>query len=305
MGRTSARIIPWPMRFNACILIVSVCGLSQLLAQTTPPSSPDQTTPPTSQPTTQPTSQPSSQPPPKSSSTSSSSAAPDQSNRSFVRRFSGGITLTVLGFSSIRGGTNTVTNSSSVSTEYDTTGASSRIGYGLTGQVSVTDHFAVAVGGYFRKIGYQFTTSVTTITNVVEGNTVIPTPSTTSTHEDTRAHAFDFPLVLRYYGKGRHTPGPRWFVEAGGSFRDVTGIRTSLDSTDASGTLTCCTNTPTHPQHNNAIGLVVGAGLQLIDPVGIRVIPGVRYTRWETEVFDSFTTHTQRNQLEATITLSF
>ena len=272
------------MRSKACVLIVSLCGASLLCAQSNPPS-----TPPSGQ----------------TSSSTSSSSAPDKSNTSYVRRFSGGITLSVLGFSSISGGTNTVNVSSSVTNTYMTSNASSRIGYGVTGQVTVTDHFAVTVGGFYRKIGYQLTNSIATTTNVLQGTTVIPTTVTTSTHEDTRTHAYDFPVLLRYYGKGRHAPGPRWFLEGGAAYRDVTHIRSSEDSTDASAVNTCCTFVPPVPQHKTGAGLVVGAGLQLIDPVGIRVIPEVRYTRWQNEVFDAFSTHTQKNQLEASITLSF
>jgi hypothetical protein len=192
-----------------------------------------------------------------------------------------------------------------VSTDYTTSDASSRIGYGLTFQAGVTNHFAIAAGIYLRKIGYQFTTSINTTTNVVEGGTVVPTVTTTSTHDDTRGRLLDVPVMVRYFGKRRHVPGPRWFAEAGASWRDATNFRTSEDSTDATGVVTCCTSVPTAPAHRSAIGYVVGAGLQFIDPFGIRVVPEIRYTRWQQEIFNTFSTHTQQNQLEATFTLSF
>jgi len=44
---------------------------------------------------------------------------------------------------------------------YQTTGASSRIGYGITTQVAVTDRFAVLTGGLSRHAGYQLSTTVT------------------------------------------------------------------------------------------------------------------------------------------------
>jgi hypothetical protein len=222
-----------------------------------------------------------------------------------VRRFSAGATLSVLGLSTIGAGSSTVATSSSVSTDYSTTGASSRIGYGITAQAGLTNHFAVAAGIYLRRIGYQFKTSVNTTTNIVEGGTVVPTTTTTSTHDDTRARLYDIPFVLRYFGKSRHTPGPRWFVEGGGAWRDATNFRTSEDSTDASGVLTCCKSVPTQPAHRNARGFVAGAGFQLIDPFGIRVVPEVRYTRWVNEIFSAFSTHTQKNQVEINFTLSF
>ncbi len=186
-----------------------------------------------------------------------------------------------------------------------TSDASSRIGYGLTFQAGVTNHFAIAAGVYLRKIGYQFTDTTNTTTNVVEGGTVVPTVTTTSTHEDTRGHLIDVPAMLRYFGKSRHTPGPRWFLEAGAAWRDTTHFRTSMDSEDASAVVTCCTFPATVVTHKSAVGYVAGAGIQFIDPFGIRVVPEVRYTRWTEEIFRNLSTHTQQNQLEANITLSF
>ena len=274
------------MRSKVSIVVVCLCGVSLLFAQNPPPS---QSTPP-------------SQTPPSSSTSTSSS---DKSTANFIRRFSVGATLSVLGLTTVSGGSQTVATTSSVSDTYNTSDASSRIGYGLTFQAGVTDHFAIAAGVYLRKIGYQFTNTINTTTNVVEGGTVVPTVTTTSTHEDTRGHLIDVPLMLRYFGKSRHTPGPRWFVEAGAAWRDATHFRSSMDSTDASSVTTCCTFPATVVSHRNAVGYVVGAGLQFIDPFGIRVVPEVRYTRWMDQVFNNLSTHTQANQVEANITLSF
>jgi hypothetical protein len=282
------------MRSKACILIVCVCGASLLCAQSNPP--------PASSP---PTSSSADQNKPPASSTSTSSSSADQNKGNFVRRFSAGVTLSVLGFSLIGGGSSSVNTSSTVVTQYNTKGASGRIGYGITAQAAITDHFAISAGAFLHRIGYQFTTTVTTTTNVLQGSIVIPVTSTTSSHEDTRARLLDIPVLLRYYGKSRHTPGTRWFVEGGGAWRDVRNIKTSVDTADVNGVVSCCTFTPAQPAHRNARGIVGGTGLQLIDPLGIRVIPEFRYTRWVTDTFSNLTTSTQRNQLEASLTLSF
>jgi hypothetical protein len=269
------------MRSKTYILIVCVCGASLLCAQSNPP--------PASSP---PTSSSADQNKPPASSTSTSSSA-DQNKGNFVRSFSAGLTLSVLGFSPIGGGSSSVNTSATVVTQYNTTGASERIGYGITAQAALTDHFAISAGAFLHKVGYQFTTTVTTTTNVLQGGIVIPITSTTSSHEDTRARLLDIPVVLRYYGKGRHTPGPRWFVEGGGAWRDVRNIKTSVDTADINGVVSCCTFTPAQPAHRNARGIVGGTGLQLIDPLGIRVIPEFRYTRWLTDTFSNLTTSTQ------------
>jgi hypothetical protein len=264
------------------------CAEGQQAPQSTQPDAP-QNTPPAS-------------PPSAGTSSSSSSSAPAPKSE---RRFSAGLTLSVLGLSLIKGATSTVDNTSEISTEYQTTGASSRIGYGVTIQARLTDHFYVNLGGLLRRMGYQLTTTVSTTTISVLNGTTYPSTSTTSTHEDTRARLIDIPFLVRYYGTGKRPTSPRWFLEAGGAWRLANDIRTSLDSTDASGTVTCCTFTPTVPQHRSSVGAVVGAGIQFVDEFGIHVVPEVRYTRWINPTFDNLTTVSQRNQVEAAISLTF
>jgi len=210
-----------------------------------------------------------------------------------------------MGLALIPGATSTVNNTSEISTQYQTTGASERLGYGLTVQARVAGHFYVDLSALLRRIGYQLTTTVSTTTTSVLNGTSFPVTSTTSTHEDTRARLIDVPLLLRYYGTGKRPRSPRWFVEAGGSWRLANDVRTSIDSTDASGNLTCCTTTATVPKHSSAIGMVAGAGIQLMDEFGIKLVPEFRYTRWVNPIFDNLTTNTQRNQIEAAISLTF
>ena len=59
------------------------------------------------------------------------------------------------------------------------------------------------------------------------------------------------------------------------------------------------------PAHRVSLGAVVGVGFQLIDDVGVRVVPGVRFTRWFSNAFDSPPTRSAKSQLEATIALTF
>jgi Outer membrane protein beta-barrel domain len=238
----------------------------------------------------------------------SSSSAKDQEG-TYVRRISGGITLSVLGLVPIKAGnssnTSQVNSATTLTTNDSTTGKSSRIGYGVTAQVAINDHFALAVGAYLRRIGYDFTSTLTTdVTTFVNGASGT-TETTTSTTESTRARLLDVPIMLRFYFKNRHAPGPRFFVEGGGAWRDLRSGSSSLSSTDNTGTVSCCTSSAVQPAHRNARGFLGGAGAQFIDPFGIRVMPEVRYTRWVSPIFDNATTHNQRNQVEVDLTLSF
>jgi len=205
----------------------------------------------------------------------------------------------------VPGATSTVNNSTEISTQYQTTGASERIGYGLTFQVRITEHFYVDLSGLLRRIGYQFNTTVSTTTTSVLNGTTFPVTTTTSTHEDTRARLIDIPVLLRYYGTGKRPNSPRWFLEAGGAYRLANGIRTSTDTTDASDVNTCCTFTAAVPKNRNSEGVVVGAGLQFKDEFGIKVVPEFRYTRWMRPIFENLTTVTNDNQIEGDISLTF
>ena len=163
----------------------------------------------------------------------------------------------------------------------------------------------MAVGGFLRRMGYiESNTQTTTVTTFINGVAQTTTTST-STRVDVRARVIDVPIMLRWYGKGRHTPGARWFIEGGGAWRDVENIRSSLGSTDTTGASTCCTVSHIQPAHKNARGFGAGVGAQFIDPFGIRVVPEVRYIRWTTPIFNDATTRTQKNQVEAELTLSF
>jgi hypothetical protein len=234
----------------------------------------------------------------------SSAPKPEIKRPVYVRRFSLGATLSVLGFSPIpKKEVNIVTTGPAVDSLYTTTPASQRIGYGVTAQIAVTERFAVNASLLMRRAGYQMDS------NIIEG-TDIPSTSAderrfTTRHEDTRVKFADLPVLIRYYGKDRHEAGPRWFVEGGVVLRRARDVRTSVYSRVGAGETTCCDFNQAPLNKRTARGAMVGAGFQLIDQIGIRVVPEVRYTRWVSESFSRFSTVSRRNQLEGMISLTF
>jgi hypothetical protein len=231
--------------------------------------------------------------------------APKQ--EAYVRRISAGVTLSVLGLSSMgNGSTQASTTTPPMSAAYNTTrakGYSQWIGYGVTAQASITDHIAVSAGAFLRRMGYTLNSDV--YTGVDNPNTVADERTHTVTNENTHARLIDFPVTVRYYTSSRHSPGPRAFFEGGGVLRRVSSVGSSTDTTINDGTTSCCITVAATPAHKSVKGFVGGFGVQLIDPVGIRVIPEVRYTRWMAEPFQAFSTSTRRNQVELMISLSF
>lgn len=196
-------------------------------------------------------------------------------------------------------------NTTEISTEYQTSNASERIGYGVTIQARIAGRYYLDVSGLLRRLGYQETTTVSTTTTQVLNGSSYQSTSTTSTHEDTRTRLIDIPFLLRYYGNPKRPRSPRWFLEAGGTWRDANHIRTSMDSTDADGNVTCCTFTPAVPKHRSTVGAVVGAGIQFVDEFGIHVVPEFRYTRWESPIFENLSTTGRLNQIEADLSITF
>lgn len=222
----------------------------------------------------------------------------------YVRRVSFGATLSVLGFPLIANGSaSNVTSSPPVDAVYSTTNLQHRISYGVQAQLAITRRFAVNAGLYMRRVGYKMNSDI---------YTGIDNPSTpederihTVMNEDTRAKLYDLPVALRFYGKSRYSPGPRWFVEGGGVLRRVLNIKTSINTTIDGGDTNCCITTPTTPAARTIRGFVGGFGVQVIDEIGIRVVPEVRYTRWMAQTFSSFSTVSKRDQVEAMISLTF
>ena len=235
--------------------------------------------------------------------TSSAPPTSEELGKAFVRRFSAGATITVVPLPMIPDGTSTVdTTTPPVSALYTTTAKSKMFGYGVTAQVAITNHFAVNASLFVRNAGY------TMDSDVYEGTLVPNLPDTrrhTVSHEDTHARFYELPVVVRWYNKDRHTAGTRWFAEGGAAARRVTDIRTSISTSINGSASTCCDTTPAKPAHDTIRGILAGFGLQLIDPIGIRVVPEVRYTRWNGDIFNSYSTNMNNNQIEGMLSLTF
>lgn len=222
----------------------------------------------------------------------------------FVRRFSIGVSLSVMGLPTVpKGDANIITTNPAADSLYSTTDASKRVGFGATAQVAITERFAVSGSVLIRKVGYKKNSDIYRGTD--NPLTIADERTYVVQNEDTRARFMDIPVTVRYYFKDRHVSGPRGFVEGGAAIRRVSRVSTATDTTINNGDLSCCDNTPAPIARRQVHGLVAGAGLQFIDPVGVRVVPEVRYTRWSGTPFDSPSLSIQRNQIEAVISLTF
>jgi hypothetical protein len=227
----------------------------------------------------------------------------DEASPVFVRRISIGATLSVNPIGIVRGGDLQVNTTNPVSESvFKTEAKTYRAGYGGTVQLALTERLAVAAAVLLRRASYTYTTDIHT--GVDNPTTLADERAYRASKEETRARFLDVPVLLRYYGKDRHDEGHRWFVEGGGALRHIKSLGSSTQTTVQTETV-CCSTTPITPAHRNVRGAVAGAGAQFIDPLGIRVVPEFRYTRWFAEPFNNSTTTTRRNQFEIILSLTF
>jgi hypothetical protein len=222
----------------------------------------------------------------------------------YIRRFIFGGTLSFLPLSTMVGGKKSETfGAPPISIESQADSRSKYFGAGLGMQAFVTERWAVNLGLIWRRTGYRLTTKLhDTIDNpdtTEDDRTLLKTIT-----EETRAHYYDVPLMIRRYNKSRYEPGWRYFYEAGPTLRNVRRIRTAVQE-ETETTIDCCNENPAVPSKQNLLGVTAGAGLILRDDFGIKIIPEVRYTRWFGGAFNTRSATSRRDMVDVSISFFF
>ena len=228
----------------------------------------------------------------------------------YVRRFSAGAKFVYLPLKALTNQPVSTNVTDNVLFNAISNPESDRFGYGLTTQVAINNHWAVSVEAFTHKVKYSEFRDINTF--IIDPFDMVLLESQLETQEEvTTARLWDIPVLLRYYTKGRRERGPRVFFEGGFIIRNVTNVKSSVGTTftttnpDVEDTMDCCDTTPITPANSPSLGGTAGMGFQLIDDVGIRVVPGVRYTRWFNNAFDSPPTRSEQHQAEISIALTF
>jgi len=235
---------------------------------------------------------------PKQSSSQPSAEAPSQ------RRLWFGGLASYTPFKLIQGGT---TSPSSTTTSSAQSG-NRPVGEGFTFHAHLFRRFSLAADFVHRGAEYNGSTAV------AGKPTTTSTTSTTVTgitYEITNATYWDLPVLLEYQ------PAHRWYYEGGVSMRRVSDIlswryqrsssavtTTSSGSVATTNTDTCCDETPA-AAHNNIVGMVAGIGMHVREPMGLKVTPEIRFTRWLGSTFDVGAAHSSHNQVEILLGLAF
>jgi len=227
----------------------------------------------------------------------------DLERPTYVRRISAGASLSVPTFDLMKPGYDSFVQATPpLQSSIESTTKYHWAGGGVMLQVAILEKLAVNLNAFYRKAEYSYTETI------VAGTDNLTTPlddRTFTTIEGwTRIRYLDIPVLARVYNLGRHRRGNRWFFEAGPNTRTVRKVRTNRVTTDNEGNLSY--NTSLQPPYKRtALGVTAGIGGQFIDPLGIRVIPEVRYTRWLNLNFDVPATHSRRDQIEFVFSLAF
>lgn len=237
---------------------------------------------------------------------------PEQENFGpiYVRRFSAGVRFGYLPLKNLTSQNVSTSLTDVVFFDAFSNPKSDNVTYGLTTQVTVNNRWAVAVDAYTFKVSYvEFRNTNTFIVDPFD--MVLLESRLETAEETTSARVWDIPVVLRYYTKGHRERGPRVFFEGGAVLRKVTNIKSSVKTIfsttdpDVEDREECCDTTPIRVANSPALGGTVGIGFQLVDDVGIRLVPSFRYTRWFNNAFDNPPTRSEKQQLEVSLALTF
>jgi hypothetical protein len=223
--------------------------------------------------------------------------------RAYVRRISFGASLTVPIFNLMKPGSFAYSRTTPPLDEtIDGTTKYHWGGGGVMLQIAILEKLAVNVNAFYRKAEYSYT--ISDIAGVYDPNSLLDYRTFTTIDGWTRIRYLDIPVLARYYTKDRHRKGSRWFFQGGPNTRTVRKILTTRATTDNDGNVSY--NYSLQPPYKRTVlGVTAGFGAQLIDPLGVRVIPEVRYTRWLGLNFDVPAAHSRRDQIEFVFSLAF
>jgi hypothetical protein len=223
----------------------------------------------------------------------------DLKKKAYVRPFSGGITLAVLGQTPIQDGgfSDSATNQTRDSS---TAGGGYRIGFGANVQVRLPRKFAVVGSVIQHKSSHSST--LDQYDGIDNPNTPLDDRKHTTIDETSIVKYWDYTVMLRRYTKDHFAAGHRAFFEGGMNFRNVKSVRTARETTIVE---TVADAKPIVPTRTMGRGLTGGVGAQFVDDFGVKLVPEFRYTRWIQPSFDSLSTQSRKNQFEAIVSITF
>ena len=231
------------------------------------------------------------------STTTSSSTREVAAQPNFWRRFSAGVRASILTLP-LQNATSSQSSPNTLTLVNNTlTPSTPRFGGGATVEYAATRRILVSADVLYQYFSYS--SEVVTTVSLADG-----TSQLTTVDESTHARYWTVPVLARYATLPARTASAQVFLGGGVSFRKISGVRTTTSTVNPDGT-TVTDYTPRTPQRLSTFGAVATAGFRVKDEFGIRVTPEVRYTRWLSDLFNSWPGRQRRNELEVLIGLTF
>ncbi|HXM46121.1 MAG TPA: outer membrane beta-barrel protein [Bryobacteraceae bacterium] len=185
---------------------------------------------------------------------------------------------------------------------YSSSSTSPKWGPGVMAEYRLTNHWGLAGEIHFHHVDY--TENATIYTGYNSSTTGGDNRPVTTTSTYSQVNYYEYPLLAHYYGLWSHGWKKRIFFTGGVELRHVGKIRTGNDFTYPSGE-TDYNENPATPNKVNDLGVVAGLGMRFIDEFHIRIVPEMRFIRWQAPTLQGASYASVLNELEAGASLSF
>lgn len=184
-------------------------------------------------------------------------------------------------------------------TSTEVSGEGLRLFAGPTFEYVVTHDLTIGADFLYRRAGYDSAVQLSyQETDDTDADVIF------QEFQETRLNYFDLPVVARFF-PGRMDPkGSRPYVLGGVALRFASGVSTTTEVVDEEG-IVDTNKTPIDLANSASFGGVVGAGIRLVDDVGIKIDLEGRYTRWAQSVIQTGAANSNQNQLEFLFGISF
>jgi hypothetical protein len=232
----------------------------------------------------------------------------------YVRKFSMGGSLSFGLLSTMKSSnyTNKVTDVVD-DTESGTIKSQAKFAAGPTFQFAFLEHFALNVS-VLRNTEHHWDYNMTRYDGKDLDTTTADDRIKTTEKHNTWARNYDIPVLLRYYRKGHHVKGWRYFGEAGITARQTRDERTARDITyydpakvkaGLDYTTYATFENPDRANKKNMLGFTAGVGAQFNDSFGLRIVPEIRYTHWTGATWEINSVKSTKSKVEAVFTITF
>lgn len=231
-----------------------------------------------------------------SATSAESERAPVEDRLSFGFRVGTPITSLISGVSSVE---STASTDPPTTTSTEVSGKGLRLVVGPTFEYAVSNDFTVGADFLYRRAGYDSAVTLATqVTDDTDGNIIF------QEFQETRLNYFDLPLIVRYFPGKLDPNGARPYVLGGAALRFASGISTTTEFVDEEGVVDT-DKTAIDLAQSTAFGGMIGAGIRLVDDVGLRVDLEARFTRWGQNTIQSGPANSNTNQLEFVFGMTF